>query len=299
MAPSILPGTRGRGDGAIRAGVTLDRWRRAGPFGEQEAFQRPRFGRPVPPSKYRAEIPELARRSEPNAIQPVRAAHFADETDLSERRNAAVCSVRPRRPLPLIERHPVRFWASSQRRAGAGARPVADPALLLAGHRPSAPAVRTTQKSRPLDPHQDRSRGDVPRKFHENPTCARRRPSLGGGRIGNSAMASRFSRLGNKAFLRCSKRKTSTEALRDSRPSQPDRTPLPSKNPLRSKIIEPCCVVTAVLCRGCPRPSSWPPAAARQCPIVHCGRRRGGTRGRPFRHRTESKVSPSHRTIWV
>jgi hypothetical protein len=92
--------------------VTLYRWLTGHwPFGEQEAFQRPRFGRPVPPSRYRAEIPSWLDDAILTAVQPDREARFADVIDLLRAlERGGSLEVRPRRPLPLIERNPVRFW---------------------------------------------------------------------------------------------------------------------------------------------------------------------------------------------
>lgn len=113
MAPEQFAGNAGDAlTDQFALGVTLYRWLTGHwPFGEQEAFQRPRFGRPVPPSKHRAEIPSWLDDAILTAIQPDRDARFADVIDLLralERGGSLV--VRPRRPLPLIERNPVAFW---------------------------------------------------------------------------------------------------------------------------------------------------------------------------------------------
>ncbi|MBV1688593.1 protein phosphatase 2C domain-containing protein [Novosphingobium sp. G106] len=113
MAPEQFAGNAGDAlTDQFALGVTLYRWLTGHwPFGEQEAFQRPRFGRPVPPSKYRAEIPSWLDDAILTAIQPDPDARFADVIDLLRAlERGGSLEVRPRRPLPLIERNPVAFW---------------------------------------------------------------------------------------------------------------------------------------------------------------------------------------------
>lgn len=93
-------------------GVTLYRWLAGkAPFGEQEAFQRPRFGPPVPPSRHRPDIPSWLDDVLVTAIQPDRAGRFGDVIELLRALEGGA-AIAPRRParLPLAERHPVRFW---------------------------------------------------------------------------------------------------------------------------------------------------------------------------------------------
>ncbi|MDE2403120.1 MAG: bifunctional protein-serine/threonine kinase/phosphatase [Sphingomonadales bacterium] len=93
-------------------GVTLYRWLTGkAPFGEQEAFQRPRFGRPVPPSRHRPDIPSWLDDALVTAIQPDRGARFGDVVELLRALEGGG-AIAPRRngPVPLAQRDPVRFW---------------------------------------------------------------------------------------------------------------------------------------------------------------------------------------------
>lgn len=93
------------------AGVTLYRLLTGHyPFGEIEAFQRPRFGTPTPASRYRPDLPAwldecLARAL---ASEPTQRYETAEEWLLAleqgERRALAV------NPRPLLEREPLKVW---------------------------------------------------------------------------------------------------------------------------------------------------------------------------------------------
>lgn len=93
-------------------GVTLYRWFTGKwPYGEQEAFQRPRFGRPVPPSRHRPEIPSWLDDAILTAIQPDRDARFGDVVELLRTfEGGGTKAVGMGRKLALIERDPARFW---------------------------------------------------------------------------------------------------------------------------------------------------------------------------------------------
>lgn len=113
MAPEQFGGHAGDAlTDQFALGVTLYRWfTGAWPFGEQEAFQRPRFGRAPPPSRHRPELPSWLDEAILTAISPDREARFGDVIELL--RALEDGGTRPlgrRRPLPLIERHPLAFW---------------------------------------------------------------------------------------------------------------------------------------------------------------------------------------------
>ncbi|MBV4459368.1 bifunctional protein-serine/threonine kinase/phosphatase [Pseudomonas sp. COR58] len=80
------------------------------PFGEVEAFQRPRFGVPVSAARYRPDVPEwlaqcLARGVEADPAQRYETAEeWLLVLEHGERRSLSV------RPRPLLEREPLKVW---------------------------------------------------------------------------------------------------------------------------------------------------------------------------------------------
>ncbi|WP_247256106.1 bifunctional protein-serine/threonine kinase/phosphatase [Pseudomonas moorei] len=80
------------------------------PYGEIEAFQRPRFGVPVSASRYRPDLPEWLIQTLERAVaaDPVQRFETAEEwlllMEQGERRSLSV------RPRPLLEREPLKVW---------------------------------------------------------------------------------------------------------------------------------------------------------------------------------------------
>lgn len=80
------------------------------PYGEIEAFQRPRFGLPVDASRYRPDLPEWIAQSLQRAVaaDPNERFETAEEwllvLEQGERRSLSV------RPRPLLEREPLKVW---------------------------------------------------------------------------------------------------------------------------------------------------------------------------------------------
>lgn len=93
-------------------GITLYRWFTGHwPYGEQEAFQRPRFGVAPPPSRHRPEIPSWLDEAILTAIAPRRASRHGDVVELLRSLEGGVMPLAGSlRRRPLIERDPVLFW---------------------------------------------------------------------------------------------------------------------------------------------------------------------------------------------
>ena len=80
------------------------------PYGEIEAFQRPRFNTPVSASRYRPDLPDWLQQSLERAVaaQPVQRYETAEEWLLVlEQADRRELSLRPR---PLLEREPLKVW---------------------------------------------------------------------------------------------------------------------------------------------------------------------------------------------
>lgn len=115
MAPELFTGAVGDERSDVYAfGVTLYRLFSAGhyPYGEIEAFSHPRFGKRVPLSRYRPDLPAwldalLARAT---AVDPTE--RYADAMELAfDLENALVHGAKTVvRRQSLYERNPVRFW---------------------------------------------------------------------------------------------------------------------------------------------------------------------------------------------
>ncbi|PKL94167.1 MAG: protein kinase, partial [Gammaproteobacteria bacterium HGW-Gammaproteobacteria-9] len=80
------------------------------PYGEIEAFQRPRFGNPTPASRYRPDVPTWLEESLGRAVaaEPRQRFETAEqwllELEQGEQRSASL------RPRPLLEREPLKVW---------------------------------------------------------------------------------------------------------------------------------------------------------------------------------------------
>ncbi len=113
MAPELFSGEGDKSGADLYAtGVTLYHLlTRKYPYGEIEAFQHPRFGDPVPPTRFRPEIPGWLENAllKACARQPEDRFETAEEFLLALERGEASRLTRPR-PTPLAARDPVRFW---------------------------------------------------------------------------------------------------------------------------------------------------------------------------------------------
>ncbi|QVM93028.1 bifunctional protein-serine/threonine kinase/phosphatase [Pseudomonas entomophila] len=80
------------------------------PYGEIEAFQRPRFGAPVSAARYRPDLPEWLQRNLEQAVAANPAYRFETAEQwllLLERGDRQEL---PDRPRPLLEREPLKVW---------------------------------------------------------------------------------------------------------------------------------------------------------------------------------------------
>ncbi|MBB6122815.1 bifunctional protein-serine/threonine kinase/phosphatase [Sphingobium subterraneum] len=113
LAPEMFAGNLGdEGTDQFALGVTL--WRmfaKAYPYGEIEAFSRPRFRTLEAPSKTRTELPAWLDSALMRAVAIDPAERFGDAIELLRalEGGAAVARVE-QRFVPLIERNPARFW---------------------------------------------------------------------------------------------------------------------------------------------------------------------------------------------
>ena len=80
------------------------------PYGEVEAFQRPRFGQPVPASRYRPDVPAWLDEMLNRAVAATPAQRFETAEEwLLALENGERQSLN-NRPLPLLEREPLLVW---------------------------------------------------------------------------------------------------------------------------------------------------------------------------------------------
>jgi protein phosphatase len=113
MAPELFAdGEAGRRSDLYAAGVTLYfLLTRKYPYGEIEPFQHPKFGEPVPPGRYRTDIPAWLENVLLKAVarDPAQRFETAEEFRLALERGDAAGINAPRR-APLAERNPLALW---------------------------------------------------------------------------------------------------------------------------------------------------------------------------------------------
>jgi len=113
MAPELFDGVPANAASDQYAlGVTLYRmFTRRYPYGEIEPFSRPRFDRPVAPSRHRPDMPGWLEMAILRAVAVDPAKRFGDVIELVQTlEGGAARAIRPVGHRPLIERDPVRFW---------------------------------------------------------------------------------------------------------------------------------------------------------------------------------------------
>lgn len=113
MAPEQFDGNAGDAlTDQFALGVTLYRWFTGKwPYGEQEAFQRPRFGVAPPPSRHRPDLPSWLDAAILAALAPRREDRFGDVVELLRAlESGGALGLAAARRRPLIERDPALFW---------------------------------------------------------------------------------------------------------------------------------------------------------------------------------------------
>jgi serine/threonine protein kinase len=113
MAPELFDGRPGdeRSD-QFALGVTLFRaFTGRYPYGEIEPFSHPRFTRPQNLSAYRPDLPAWLGYALERCLAPSPDQRFADVLELAQELESGPGAVPlSRRPRPLYQRDPVRFW---------------------------------------------------------------------------------------------------------------------------------------------------------------------------------------------
>ena len=80
------------------------------PYGEIEPFQHPRFGAPVPASRYRPDLPAWLDESLNRALATDPAQRFETAEEWLLNLEQAERQALSQRPRPLLEREPLKFW---------------------------------------------------------------------------------------------------------------------------------------------------------------------------------------------
>ena len=113
IAPELFSGEQPSSQSDLyAAGVTLYYLlTRKYPYGEIEPFQHPRFTEPLPPTRYRPDIPQWLEGILMKAVakSPAKRFETAEEWVITLSKGEHALSV-PHRRAPLLERDPVRLW---------------------------------------------------------------------------------------------------------------------------------------------------------------------------------------------
>jgi len=81
------------------------------PYGEIEPFQHPRFTEPVPPTRYRPDVPQWLESILMKAVakNPTKRFETAEEWVITLKKGEHALSL-PNQRAPLAERDPLRLW---------------------------------------------------------------------------------------------------------------------------------------------------------------------------------------------
>lgn len=112
IAPEAFTGTAPHAQQDLyAAGVTLYHLLTGHyPYGEIEPFQHPRFGAPVPASRYRPDLPAWIDESLSRALATDPAQRFETAEEWLLNLEQAERQALSQRPRPLLEREPLKFW---------------------------------------------------------------------------------------------------------------------------------------------------------------------------------------------
>ncbi|MBB4640719.1 bifunctional protein-serine/threonine kinase/phosphatase [Rhizorhapis suberifaciens] len=113
MAPELYDGELGsEATDQFALGVTLYRmFTGRYPYGEVEPFSRPKFGKPVPPSRHRPDMPAWLEAALLRAIAVDPQERFGDVMELLVAlEDGGTRAIGTPKPRSLYERNPLRFW---------------------------------------------------------------------------------------------------------------------------------------------------------------------------------------------